>query len=77
MSLIRTASVNFDTTLRLCRNGSDRQRGIARTGIAGLSETELFSHIAVAVAADKFNRVCVIKLATVGQSIESIYTFTH
>lgn len=42
MSLIRAASVNFDSTLRLCRNGSDRQRGIARTGIAGLGETNFF-----------------------------------
>jgi len=41
MSLI-PAAVNFDLTLRLCRNGSDRQQGIARTGIAGLDETNFY-----------------------------------
>lgn len=84
MSLIRAASVNFDSTLRLCRNGSDRRRGIASQPPIHppthhvsqvLGETRFFSHIAAAVAvgADKFNRVRVLKLER--ESIGSIYTF--
>jgi len=64
MSFIRAALVNFDSTLRLCRNGSamDRQ---PPTTYRWFGRDQLFFHTAAAVvvAVDKFNRVRVIKLA--------------